>query len=114
MSDRDKMKTYDQRKVMFDYLKRRTIEDGECWVWYGNNNSRSDGYTYGIIVRNRKQKLVHRLMYEIIHDITLTRKQFIHHKCETTLCINPDHLEMIDPSTHRKMHWAMHHGWNFE
>lgn len=61
-----------------------------CWTWTGAVNSRG----YGVIKVNGRLKLVHRLSYlafigEIPKGIT------VHHTCNNTRCIHPDHLESL-------------------
>lgn len=62
-------------------------KQGDCWIFKGCKTR--DGY--GVIGVGRKQKRVHRLMYERfvgpIHDDKL-----VCHTCDTPLCCNPDHL----------------------
>lgn len=57
-----------------------------CWPWKG-----AIGYHgYGVIRRHYKLVLAHRVAYELTHgdagDLDVL------HKCDTPLCVNPDHL----------------------
>jgi hypothetical protein len=72
-----------------------------CWLWTGSQCS-----GYGIVMRPRaghgvrarsRQLLAHRLAYEAANGPIPDGLQ-IRHICDTSFCINPDHLE---PGTHQ-------------
>ena len=61
-------------------------KDG-CWIWSGyiENNG------YGRIQIDGKRYRPHRLMYILVHgEIPLGHG--VLHRCDTPLCVNPDHL----------------------
>lgn len=62
-----------------------------CWLWMGAYSD--DGYgTYGA-------KRGHCISYEIFIG-PIPHGYHVHHKCETTGCVNPDHLEALTPAEH--------------
>ena len=66
-----------------------------CWLWLG---AASDGMGYGTIGEvlpdgSRKSHHVHRLSYEI-HVGPIPAGMEILHRCDTPLCVNPDHLSV--------------------
>lgn len=61
-----------------------------CWLWTGSNNQR-----YGIVSRlvngKRRQMRAHRFAFELFVG-PIPRGSVVCHKCDTPLCVNPDHL----------------------
>lgn len=72
-----------------------------CWLWRGNRSS--DGY--GRIHAFGKRHRVHRLVYELV-VAPVADTDFVHHKCENKLCVNPEHLEAMSPNKHNTLHMA--------
>lgn len=68
-------------------FKTRTDLVGDCWVWNGPNRSGYPQSGHGA---------VHRVIYELHHQVSLEPWQVIHHKCGTSMCINLEHLQMTD------------------
>jgi hypothetical protein len=63
-----------------------------CWLWLGTEVK---SYPKVSVVVNGVKKLVatHRLVYEAAHG-PLGSLQ-IDHKCNTPMCVNPDHLQAV-------------------
>lgn len=85
----------------FSRTKGRTLEErfwekvekfeDSCWIWLAASSA-----GYGQLRCGDKKKLVHRISYEfqygpIADDPLLT----VDHLCRNTLCVNPDHLELV-------------------
>lgn len=73
-------------------LERCAINQKGCYIWQGAVNT--DGYAR-IGVKGNCNVKVHRLVME------LTGRnpdgKVVRHKCDTPLCLNPDHLELGTP-----------------
>ena len=78
--------------MAIDFLDNYIPEPNSgCWIWLGPMSS---GYP---------SCDEHRKMYERKHG-KIAKKLDIHHKCENTFCINPDHLEALSKSEHLLRH----------
>lgn len=77
--------------ALVDTLKERTQTTGAhgCWEWSGGRVR--DGY--GIIRINGKGHMAHRLM--ALASIGDPGHLPVHHKCANKLCINPQHLQIV-------------------
>lgn len=67
---------------------RVKISESGCWIWQGNLSSRG----YGQTQYRGKTKSVHRQLYKVLHDVSLSTKQYVCHRCDERKCCNPDHL----------------------
>ena len=72
-------------------FERHIDKTGECWNWTGRLTGKGYG-TLGLGGRGAKQKLVHRLSYEI-HKGPIPDGMVVMHKCDNPRCVNPDHLD---------------------
>lgn len=74
-----------------------------CWLWLSATIKSSDSRLYGVIGRCRGQlprmALAHRASYEL-HIGAIPDKMQIDHKCQNTLCVNPEHLQMLTSKAH--------------
>jgi hypothetical protein len=64
-----------------------------CWLW----ESGFDGWGYGRLKYRRKYLAAHRLSWTI-HRGEIPTGMWVLHKCDTPVCVNPDHLFL---GTHR-------------
>jgi hypothetical protein len=70
----------------FNFLIDKT---GDCWLWTGAVNNK--GYGMFRMRRYFKTRLAHRIMYSIKYGEPPEHLD-ICHTCDTTRCVNPDHL----------------------
>lgn len=65
--------------------------DTPCILFAGATNNRG----YGQVRRDGKTLLAHRVAYVDAHGLTLAdiAGLVIRHRCDTPLCVNPEHLE---------------------
>lgn len=62
-----------------------------CWLWRGREAGKK-GERYGMFtIATNTAILAHRLSY-IIHNGPIPSDLWVLHKCDTPLCVNPDHL----------------------
>lgn len=67
-------------KVEFD-------TNGGCWLWSGN------AQVYGSFSMGRGRTLsAHRFAWEYFSGIEAPKGMCVCHRCDTPLCVNPDHL----------------------
>ena len=72
--------------------KIKIDSDSGCWLWMGSRRG-----SYGIIWNNNTNISVHRASWNI-HRGDIPRGMWVLHRCDTPLCVNPDHLFL---GTHR-------------
>lgn len=64
----------------------------DCWLWVGAVAGGRPGNRYGVIGETRdKMVYVHRLSWEMHHGPIPDGRQVLH-RCDTPLCVRPDHL----------------------
>jgi HNH endonuclease len=71
-----------------------------CWLWQRKVTRRG----YGIVeVGGGRATAAHRWVYER-EGRTIPEGNHLHHRCEVRLCVNPEHLEPMEPEAHAAMH----------
>lgn len=90
------------RKASIDYFLSMIEEDKNgCWIWKGPTRGGEDGRRggpYGKMTINGVQIGTHRVSVMIFHGVNPAGRVVLH-KCDVTLCCNPDHLK---PGTQRQ------------
>lgn len=82
------------RKPLEDRFWSYVDKTGEHWLWRGALTKSSDGRSrkwYGIFSINNKTRGAHRTAYEITYG-PIPAGMCVLHRCDTPLCVNPDHL----------------------
>ncbi len=67
------------------------IDQNECWIWSGAKTGTHG--QYGGFTFEGKLQQSHRVIWKILVG-PIPDKMTIDHLCETTLCQNPDHMEL--------------------
>lgn len=91
------------REWLFDSVD--TVPEAGCWVWRGRPN----GSGYGMVCIGKKgsYKPTHRVAYELYNG-EIPAGLIVMHKCDTPLCVNPDHLVLgtkLDNNRDRNIKW---------
>ena len=69
-------------------VKADTTKPDGCWLWTGG----TDGKGYPIIWHQRRARGAHRVAWELRHAQPFPDGLLACHKCDTPLCIRPDHI----------------------
>jgi hypothetical protein len=73
-----------------------------CWIWTGPRHDRKG---YGRVLRDGRQILAHRWVYE--REVgPIPEGMHLHHECERPSCVNPAHLRPTTNSEHMSHHRA--------
>lgn len=77
------------------HQKYEKQQDG-CWIWVGGTRPNGKGVKYGRHhLDNGKAEGAHRFSYAL-HNGKIENGAYICHKCDTPLCVNPEHLFAAD------------------
>lgn len=79
--------------------------DTPCHVWTGNKTTGrkvANPARYGRIYLHGSYKTAHRATYEAKYG-PVPDGMHLHHLCFVTLCVNPDHLQVVTPADHARL-----------
>jgi hypothetical protein len=78
-----------------------------CWLWTGatagGNRNWDWGGRYGHLKVDGRNVGAHRASYEVFRGVKIPAGHVTHHLCETRLCINPLHLEVVTAAVNSKI-----------
>lgn len=84
---------------LFDrFTDKICVEPGGCWRWTAASSGRTETSRYGRFNVAGRTAKAHRLAYEAAVG-QIPPGLTIDHLCRNTLCVNPNHLEVV---THRE------------
>lgn len=100
------MRAIDYENAAARALLRLVEEPGPlespCWIWPGACSTGGYGYVR-VGGRDGKSVTVHAVLYRVLAG-RYPRGRLLHHRCETPLCANPDHLEPVTRAEHGRLH----------
>ncbi len=85
-----------QRKPVEERFWKKVNKTDTCWLWTGAHNGKSEKrkWPYGLLSKDRSRNThyrAHELSWEL-HNGPVPEGMWVLHKCDVTLCVNPDHL----------------------
>ena len=83
-------------RFQLNYKNKPGPLETECWIWTGTIWTKKRKDVYGCIVSKGMKLFAHRVAWELYNNCSLTPDIFVCHKCDVTLCVNPDHLFLGD------------------
>lgn len=82
----------DEGNAVDRFHKKYEIKESGCWIWTGGTRSNSKGVLYPRHwTDDKKSTGAHRFSYELTHG-QIPNGMYVCHRCDTPLCVNPDHL----------------------
>jgi hypothetical protein len=74
------------------FNKKYQIQENGCWLWTGGTRPNNKGIPYPRHWTDDFKSIgAHRFAYKLAHG-TIPKGMYVCHKCDTPLCVNPEHL----------------------
>jgi len=74
------------------FHQKYEIDESGCWLWIGGTRLNSKGVPYPRHWTDDKKSIgAHRFSFELVRG-AIPNGMYVCHKCDTPLCVNPDHL----------------------
>jgi len=74
------------------FHQKYEINESGCWMWTGGTRPNSKGVPYPRHWTDDFKSIgAHRFSFELVHG-AIPQGMYVCHKCDTPLCVNPDHL----------------------
>lgn len=71
---------------MYERFWAKVDKSGSCWLWTGATTK-----GYGQLTHEKRHLYAHRFSWEIANG-QIPKGYVVCHRCDTPLCVNPDHL----------------------
>lgn len=95
-------------RVVERFVRECVFDENGCLLWTGARHG--NGYGLLTIAPNHRAKLrAHRVSYEIF--VGPVGDKWVLHKCDTPLCVNPDHLFLGTDADNKADKIAKGRGW---
>jgi hypothetical protein len=85
-----------------DELDALEAAASKCVPWWGPMHPEG----YGEVRRRRHRELAHRMIYRESFG-AIPAGYVVHHRCGVRACVNPEHLELLSPGDHSRLHDAL-------
>ena len=69
----------------------RVQKSNGCWIWTGSRTGSKDNCRYGNLLFNGRIQKAHRAVWQIANG-PIPHNLRVLHRCDTPLCVRPDHL----------------------
>jgi len=82
------------------FAAKYVVLNNGCWQWIAGSSPTYHGFRYGMFRpggRDDGQVNAHRWSYQY-HRGAIPQGMVLDHLCRNTLCVNPDHLEIVTNS----------------
>lgn len=74
------------------FHQKYEMDKSGCWLWTGGTRPNSKGVPYPRHWNDDRKSIgAHRFSFELVHG-AIPKGMYVCHKCDTPLCVNPDHL----------------------
>lgn len=74
------------------FHQKYEVNESGCWIWTAGTRPNSKGVSYPRHWTDDSKSIgAHRFSYELVHG-SIPQGMYVCHKCDTPLCVNPDHL----------------------
>jgi hypothetical protein len=74
------------------FHQKYEIDKSGCWLWTGGIRPNSKGVPYPRHWNDDRKSIgAHRFSFELVRG-AIPKGMYVCHKCDTPLCVNPDHL----------------------
>lgn len=85
------LRKVDEGNPVERFHKKYEINNDGCWIWTGSTRPNGKGVLYPRHSVGDKSVGAHRFSYELANG-KIPDGMYVCHKCDTPLCVNPDHL----------------------
>ena len=84
---------YSQGSLEFRFWKHvEKSEDNKCWIWKAYKGSNGYGRLWDF--DTKKNRLAHRVAYELATGVCPPDDMVVMHTCDNPSCVNPNHLTL--------------------
>lgn len=74
------------------FHQKYNVEPSGCWIWTGGSRPNGKGVPYPRHWSDSGKSIgAHRFSFEL-HNGPIPKGMYVCHKCDTPMCVNPDHL----------------------